>query len=166
MLKKIAIYYLVVVLSVCVLSSCQERKPITVSFYDISGAYSPDHTIKIMFSEEKDYENLYVDILLKSDKDTTLVIFPEFGENKVTLSLTAGKTVSLDEFMLFNLEEEQTESMVGYSDVLTTIIVINSSQNAKLTLQAIVGEKENNQFKQKYIVSQEYTLDVMAKGSN
>ena len=91
------------------------------------------------------------------------MLFKEFEHKKTTINIEAGKTISLDEYMLFNLENEQTDSMVGYGDVLTTTIVINSSENAKITLIAIVGEKENNEFKQKFVVSKKYDLDVVAK---
>ena len=165
MLKKITIC-VIGVICVLVCSACKQRAPITVSFYDISGALSSDHTIKIMFAEEKDYEELCVDILLKSNKDTMLIVFKEFGEEKVSINLKAGETVSLDEYMIFNLSKEQTESLVGYGDVLTTTIVINSSANAKLTFKAVVGEKENNQFKQKHSISKEFELNVMAKNQN
>lgn len=170
-MKKIVIYYLTVIMCVCVFSACQmrERAPLTVTFYDVSSAMSSDHTIKIQFAEEKDYEDYFVDILVKSDvKDIELTIFQEFSDknDKTTIKIdAANKYISLDEYKIFNLESEQTDSMVGYSDVLQTTIVINSSKDATLTLLAIVGEKDGENFNQIAKVSNEYVLKVKSINS-
>lgn len=147
------------------LTGCEipERKPITVTFIDVSGALSTDHTIKISFAEEKDYEDYYIDILVRADKNVELTIFQEFASNedKVGLNLIGGEYISLDEYKLFNVEEEQTDSMVGYSDALVTNLVINSNKDATLTFLAVVGEMNNGSFKQIAEVSEEYTLNVL-----
>ncbi len=158
-------FYLFLTLCLILAMGCDaiERKPLTVTFIDVSGALSTDHTIKISFAEEKDYEDYFVDILIKSDTDVELTIFQEFAseEDKVKLSLTAnGGYISLDEYKLFNLEEEQTDSMVGYGDALMTTLVINASNDAVVTLMAVVGEKDGGNFKQIGIVSNEYSLGV------
>ena len=165
-MKKIAIYYLTVIMCACVFSACQMRKraPLTITFYDVSSAMSTDHTIKIQFAEEKDYEDYYVDILLKSDtNDVELTIFKELSDknDKTTIKIdNANKYISLDEYKIFNLESEQTDSMVGYADVLQTTIVINASKDATLTLLAVVGEKDGENFNQIAKVSNEYVLKV------
>ena len=142
----------------------RERTPLTVTFIDVSGALSTDHTIKISFAEEKDYEDYYIDILVKCDTDDVeLTIFQEFASEEDKIKIILGKDggyVSLDEYKLFNMEEEQTDSMVGYVDALTTNLVVNSSKDATLTFLAVVGEKEQNNFKQIGAVSKEYTLNV------
>ena len=158
---------LVIVICACLvfIDGCEfpERKPLTVTFIDISGALSTDHTIKISFAEEKDYENYYVDILVKSDTNVELTLYQEFAtaEDKIKLNLTSnGEYISLDEYKLFNLEEEQTDSMVGYSDALVTNLVVNASNNATLTFLAVIGEKDNGNFKHIGEVSKEYILSV------
>ncbi len=50
--------------------------------------------------------------------------------------------------------------MVGYGDVLTTNLVVNSNKDATLTFLAIIGDKENDTFKKTGEVSNEYTLKV------
>ena len=125
---------------------------------------STDHTINIKFSEEKDYNNYYVDILVKSDTDDVeLTLFQEFASNedkiKINLSKQTGY-VSLDEYKLFKLEYEQTDSMVGYADVLATTLVVNSNKDAKLTFLAIIGEKQDGSFIKVGEVSKEYALEV------
>lgn len=168
-LRIISIYVLVVIL-VAMLTACDvvDRKPLTVTFIDVSGAMSADHTISIKFSEEKDYEDYYIDILVKTDtNDVTLTIFQEFAsdDDKVTLNLDVDDGyISLDEYKLFNLEQEQTDSMVGYGDVLSTTLVVNSSREATLTFLAVIGEKdEDDGFKKVGEVSKEYTLKVRKK---
>lgn len=141
-----------------------KRQPLTVTFIDVSGALSTDHTIKISFAEEKDYEDYYIDILVKSDKNVELTLFQEFAndQDKIKLNLTAnGEYVSLDEYKLFNVEEEQTDSMVGYSDALVTNLVVNSNKDATLTFLAIIGEKKNEKFNKIAEVSKEYSLKVL-----
>ena len=164
-MKKI---FLIIMLVFCVSCTigCQQnqRTPLTVTFIDVSGANSADHTIKISFAEEKDYEDYYVDILVKSSIETNLVIFQEFAKEEDKVSLSVGKEyISLDEHKVFNLEQEQTDSMVGYGDALQTTIVVNSSKDATLTFLAVIGEKQEGQFKQIGIVSKEYTLKFNQK---
>lgn len=140
------------------------RTPLSVTFSDVSGAMSTDHTVNIKFSEEKDYEKKYIDILVKSDTDgVELTLFQEFAsdDDKVKLKLNkATGYISLDEYKLFNMEKEQTDSMVGYGDVLSTNLVVNSNKEATLTFLAIIGDKQNGEFKRTATVSTEYTLKV------
>lgn len=143
-----------------------QRQPLTVTFIDVSGAMSADHTIKVSFADEKDYEEKFVDILVKADKDVELTLFQQFSKDneEVVLNLTKDMGyVSLDEYKLFNLEEVQTDSMVGYGDALETTLVVNSNKNATLTFLAILGEKEEGKFKKIGVVSKEYTLQVKEK---
>lgn len=167
-IKKITILSLIFACSLF-LCACQKptRIPLSVTFVDISGAMSTDHTISIKFSEEKDFEKKYVDILVKSNTDNVeLTIFQEFSQdsNKVTLSLNKSTGyVSLDEYKLFNLKNEQTDSMVGYGDALATTLVINSNKDATLTFLAIIGDKQDGKFKKTGEVSKEYTLNVKKK---
>ena len=164
-MKKICVC--LVICAFCIfMAGCEveKRKPITVTFIDVSGALSTDHTIKIAFAEEKDYENYFIDILVKSDTDLKLVLFQEFSskDDRVEVDLKAnGEYVSLAKYKLFNLEEEQTESMVGYKDALTTNLVVNSSKDANLTFLAVVGENKDGEFKQVGKVSKEYSLAVL-----
>lgn len=170
--KKIPILTIMLVgfcITFCACSS-QTRIPLTVTFVDVSGALSADHTISIKFSDEKDFEEKYIDILIKSDTDDVeLTLFQEFAsdEDKVTISLSKSTGyVSLDEYKLFNLEKEQTDSMVGYGDALATTIVVNSNKDASLTFLAIIGEKQDGEFKKIGEVSKEYTLKVKQKQNN
>lgn len=144
--------------------NAKERFPLTVTFVDVSSALSTDHTVSVKFAEEKDYEEYYIDILVKSDTDDlTLKIFKEFSlpEENVVLSLNKNSGyISLDEYKIFNLEEEQTDSMVGYVDALTTTFVVNANKDANITLLAVVGEKENDTFKTKAVISKEFVLEV------
>ena len=164
-MKKVCLY-LFLTLCLILIMGCEmgERKPLTVTFMDVSGALSTDHTIKISFAEEKDYEEYYVDILVRCDTDDVeLTLFQEFAKDEDKIKINIGTNsgfVSLDEYKIFNMEEEQTDSMVGYVDALTTNLVVNSSKDATLTLLAVVGEKENGKFKQVAEVSKEYTLNV------
>ena len=163
-MKKVC-FYLFLTLCLILSMGCDavNRKPLTVTFIDVSGALSTDHTVKISFAEEKDYEDYFVDILIKSDTDVELTIFKEFSrdEDKVKLSLKAnGGYVSLDEHKLFNLEEEQTDSMVGYGDALMTTLVINASKDANITMLAVIGENKGDGFSQIGAISKEYTLSV------
>lgn len=161
--------FIAIILSAMFFVGCDltDRQPLTVTFIDVSGAMSADHTISIKFSEEKDYEDYYVDILVKSDTDNvTLTMFQEFAkdDDKVNINLdNDGNFVSLDEYKLFNLENEQTDSMVGYGDVLSTTLVVNSNKDATLTFLAVIGEKNNGEFKQVREVSKKYTLRVREK---
>ena len=143
------------------------RVPYTVTFIDVSSALSTDHTISIKFSEEKDFEEKYVDILVKSDTDgVELTLFQEFAKDKQKIYLNLDKSsgyVSLDEYKLFNLQKEQTDSMVGYVDVLATTLVVNSNKDAKITFLAVIGEKDDTGFKRIGEVSKEYELNVKKK---
>ena len=138
-MKKLSLFMLIcaffMVFGGCDMSN---RKPLTVTFIDVSGALSSDHTIKISFAEEKDYEDYFIDILVKADREVELTFFQEYAsdEDKITLNV-GNKYVSLDEYKLFNLEEEQQDSMVGYADALVTNLVVNSSDDAVLTFLAI-----------------------------
>lgn len=159
------ILFCLILFSCILLCACENtRQPLSVTFVDVSGALSTDHTINIKFSEEKDFEKKYIDILVKSDTDgVVLTLFQEFAsdDDKVNISLNKSTDyVSLDEYKIFNLENEQTDSMVGYGDVLTTNLVINSNKDATLTFLAIIGDKENGEFKKTAEVSKEYTLNV------
>lgn len=164
-MKRICVY-LFIILCLILVMGCEmiRRNPLTVTFIDVSGALSTDHTIKISFAEEKDYADYYIDILVKCDTDDVeLTLFQEFARNQGKIKISIGKEsgyVSLDEYKLFNMEEEQTDSMVGYGDVLTTNLVVNSSKDATLTFLAVVGEKGENGFKRLNEVSREYTLNV------
>lgn len=161
--------FVVLIMSfVLFLTACSQvdRAPLTVTFIDISGAMSADHTISIKFAEEKFYEGKFVDILVKSDTDgVVLTLFQEFSseEDKVVINLEKSIYVSLDEYKLFKLENEQTDSMVGYGDALATNLVINSNKDATITFWAVVGDKENGNFKQTGLASNEYTLKVKKK---
>ena len=158
-----------VLFSVFVFSACENsiRTPLTVTFIDVSGAMSTDHTINIKFSEEKDYEKKYIDILVKSDTDDVeLTLFQEFASDDKKVKLKLNKEtgyVSLDEYKLFNMEKEQTDSMVGYGEALSTNLVVNSNKDATLTFLAIIGDKQNGEFKKTGEVSKEYTLNVKKK---
>lgn len=147
--------------------SVVERSPLSVTFVDVSGAMSADHTISIKFGDEDDYKDKYIDILVKSDDDNVeLTLFQEFASDDDKVVLTLSKSsgfVSLDEYKLFNMENEQTDSMVGYGDVLATNLVVNSNKETTLTFLAVIGDKENGVFKQSAIVSKEYTLKVRKK---
>lgn len=166
--KKIVILLICIGISIF-FSGCEsaERNPISVTFIDVSGAMSADHTITINFSEEKNYEKYYIDILVKSDTDgVELTLFQEFAkdEDKVKINLNKDTGyISLDEYKLFKLEKEQTDSMVGYGDVLTTTIVVNSNKEAELTFLGVIGEKQDGNFKKVGEVSKEYTLKVRQK---
>ena len=161
------------VILVCVLSvfliSCEKatRTPLTVTFIDVSGAMSADHTISIKFSEEKQYEDYYIDILVKTDTDdVTLTLFQEFSQDEDKVNIHLNKEdgyISLDEFKIFNLEKEQTDSMVGYADVLSTTLVVNSNKESTLTFLAIIGEKKDGKFEKVGEVSKEFTLKVRKK---
>ena len=157
------------IISLFLFSACEvvDRKPLTVTFIDVSGAMSADHTITIRFSEEKDYNDYYVDILVKSDTDDVeLTLFQEFAKDDEKIKLSLSKDddyISLDEYKLFNLEKEQTDSMVGYGDVLTTTLVINSNKEAVLTFLGVIGQKNENEFIKVAEVSKEYTLTVKKK---
>jgi len=168
MLKKV-INIFVLLITVLVFYGCEKqlRVPYTVTFIDVSSALSTDHTISIKFSEEKDFEEKYIDILIKSDTDDVeLVLFQEFAKEEDKIKLNLNKNlgfVSLDEYKLFNLEQQQTDSMVGYADVLSTTIVLNSNKDAKITMLAVLGDKEENKFKKIGEISKEYVLEVKKK---
>ncbi len=164
------IIFTLIIFSSMLLCACDNtRQPLTVTFVDVSSALSTDHTINIKFSDEKDFEGKYVDILVKSDTDgVVLTLFQEFSSDKDKVSINLDKTtgfVSLDEYKIFNLENEQTDSMVGYGNVLTTNLVINSNKDATLTFLAVVGDKENGEFKKTAEVSKKYTLNVKKKSN-
>ena len=162
--RYVALYYFLVIIAVLFIGcDIVKRQPLTVTFIDVSGAMSTDHTINIKFSEEKDYEQYYIDILVKSDTDVKLTLFQEFSkdEEKINLNITKDNGyVSLDEYKLFNLQKEQTDSMVGYADVLSTTLVVNSNKDATLTFLAIIGENKDGEFNKIGEVSKEYTLNV------
>ena len=170
--RNIVIKFFAVIL-ICAFSffliSCEKatRTPLTVTFIDVSGAMSEDHTIAIKFSEEKQYEDYYIDILVKTDTDdVTLTLFQEFAQDDDKVNIHLNKEdgyISLDEFKIFNLEKEQTDSMVGYGDVLAPTLVVNSNREATLTFLAIIGEKKDNKFEKVGEVSKEYTLKVRKK---
>ena len=166
-IKNIGIIILVCFCAIMFSACTSERTPLSVTFIDVSGAMSADHTISIKFSEEKDYKEKYVDILVKSDTDgVELTLFQEFASDDDKIKLKLDKStgyVSLDEYKLFNLENEQTDSMVGYGDVLATNLVVNSNKEATLTFLAILGEKVEGKFKKSAEISKEYTLQVRAK---
>ena len=161
--------YIAILMCIIIFGGCNalNRTPLTVTFTDISGALSTDHTIKITVGEEKDYENYYLDILVKADKLVNLTIFQEFSKDEQKQTISVGSEfVSLDEYKIFNMEEEQTDSMVGYADVLATTLVINSSADATLTFLAVVGENNNGSFNQIAKASKEYVLTVKAHTQN
>ena len=167
-IKKITVFFAIFALSI-LFCACEKptRTPLTVTFIDVSGAMSTDHTINIKFSDEKDFEKKYIDILVKSDTDgVVLTLFQEFAKDDEKIKIKLDKDtgyVSLDEYKLFNLEEEQTDSMVGYADALATTIVVNSNKDAALTFLAVVGDKEENSFKKTGEVGKKYTLNVKKK---
>lgn len=169
--KKICVFALILV-CICIFCGCSinERTPLSVTFVDVSGAMSADHTIAIKFGEEDNYKDKYIDILVKSDNDDVeLTLFQEFASDNDKITLTLNKStgfVSLDEYKLFNMEKEQTDSMVGYGEVLATNLVVNSNKEATLTFLAVVGDRENGEFKQTALVSKEYTLKVRKKAKN
>ena len=164
-MKKLLLFALLFIsLVICGGCDMSTREPLTVTFIDVSGAMSTDHTIKVSFADEKDYEEKYVDILVKADRDVELTLFQQFAKDndKIVLNITKDMGyVSLDEYKLFNLEEVQTDSMVGYGDALETTLVVNSNKDATLTFLAVLGEKEEGNFKQIREVSKEYTLNVL-----
>lgn len=168
-LKKICVLAFIFV-CISIFCGCSEGNPLSVTFVDISSAMSADHTISIKFGDEDDYKDKYIDILVKcEDDDVELTLFQEFASDndKVTLFLSKYTGfVSLDEYKLFNMEKEQTDSMVGYGDVLATNLVVNSNKETVLTFLAVVGDKENGDFKQTALVSKEYTLKVRKKVKN
>lgn len=159
------VYFLLFLICFCfIFSGCEltKRQPLTVTFIDISGAMSTDHTIKISFTEEKEYEEYYIDILVKANKNTQLTLYREFASKEEKITLNVGENyVSLDEYNLFNLKQEHNDSMVGYGNVLATNLVINSSENAKVTFIAVIGEKKDGNFNQIAAVSNEYNLQVL-----
>lgn len=166
--KKCTKFCVLALIFVCigVFCGCSEGNPLSVTFVDVSGAMSADHTISIKFGEEDAYKNKYIDILVKSEDDVELTLFQEFATDKDKVTLVLSKSVgfvSLDEYKLFNMEKEQTDSMVGYGDVLATNLVVNSNKETTLTFLAVVGDKENGEFKQTSLVSKEYTLKVRKK---
>lgn len=171
-IKNLKVFFMLFTIC-CLTFSCgcsTSRTPLSVTFIDISGAMSTDHTINIKFSEEDDYKDKYVDILVKSDTDgVELTLFKEFSSEdekiKLKLDISTG-FVSLDEYKLFNLEKEQTDSMVGYADVLATNLVVNSNKDATLTFLAVLGEKENGDFKTISEISKTYTLKVLKHTQN
>ena len=156
--------FMISVFAGLILSACDDlsRNPLTVTFIDVSGAMSTDHTIKIQFAEEDDYKDYYIDILVKSDTDDVkLTLFQEFAKDDDKVNLNVGSEyISLDEYKLFNMEKEQTDSMVGYGDVLSTTLVVNSNKDATLTFLGIIGEKKDGEFSKVGEVSREYTLNV------
>lgn len=169
-IKNIGIIILICFCTIMFSACTSERTPLSVTFIDVSGAMSTDHTINIKFSQEDDYKDKYVDILVKSDTDgVELTLFKEFSSDddkvKIKLDKITGY-VSLDEYKLFNLEKEQTDSMVGYGDVLATNLVVNSNKEATLTFLAILGEKENGEFKTISEISKTYTLKVLKHTQN
>ena len=166
MKKILGFVLLFMVLILCGGCNLPQRQPLTVTFIDVSGAMSTDHTIKVSFAEEKDYEEKFIDILVKADRDVELTLFQQFAKDndKIVLNITKDMGyVSLDEYKLFNLEEVQTDSMVGYGDALETTLVVNSNKDATLTFLAVLGEKEDGNFKQIREVSKEYVLQVKEK---
>lgn len=169
LLKKCEKFCVFSLIFVCIgiFCGCSDGNPLSVTFVDVSGAMSADHTISIKFGDEDDYKDKYIDILVKcEDNDVVLTLFQEFASDndKVTLFLSKSTGfVSLDEYKLFNMEKEQTDSMVGYGDVLATNLVVNSNKETTLTFLAVVGDKENGDFKQTALVSKEYTLKVRKK---
>ena len=173
MVKVIKNIGIIILIGFCTImfSACtSERTPLSVTFIDVSGAMSTDHTINIKFSQEDDYKDKYVDILVKSDTDgVELTLFKEFSSDDDKIKIKLDKItgyVSLDEYKLFNLEKEQTDSMVGYGDVLATNLVVNSNKEATLTFLAILGEKENGEFKTISEISKTYTLKVLKHTQN
>lgn len=162
----LTIYYITVFCVIMTGCGLQNRLPLTVTFVDISGALSADHTIQIKVGEEENFKDKYFDILIKSDTNVKLTIYKEFSasEDKINLSLNKNDGyVSLDEYKIFNLQKEQGDSMVGYGDVLTTNLVINSDKDASLTLIAKVGDKKDGKFEEIAQISKEYTLKVKKK---
>lgn len=166
MRKIFSLVLLFLVLIMCGGCELPQRKPLTVTFVDVSGAMSTDHTIKVSFAEEKDYKEKFIDILVKTDKDVQLTLFQQFAkdDDKIVLNITKDMGyISLDEYKLFNLEEVQTDSMVGYGDALETTLVVNSNKDATLIFLAVLGEKEDGSFKKVGVVSKEYILNVKEK---
>ena len=160
MRKRIIVFLLTCLL---ILSACDGQNALSVSFSDATSSGSTSKLIKVVYQEERDYEDKQTDILIKSGTDNfTFTITRELGES-YTLNLPSSQTY----YSLTKLIADRnlkTASFINYTDALSVSYILTSQGEGELTFLAIVGEDNNNEMlANSFEVSRPFSLQFEQK---
>lgn len=157
----------VVLLALLILTGCQ-RKPLSVTFYNITGAKSTDATVDIKFGEENDYKDSYVDILIKPSEDNlSLKVKKEYTDFS-DITLEKSDTWYSLTVLINRANGITTDGYEKYQEVSELIYIFNSSKDVSVNLKAINGAVEEATGGGYLLVnwkdiSKEFKLDIKAK---
>ena len=132
---------------------CQ-RTPVVATFQNATMAGSDANTVKIIFSDDKHYEDKVYDVWIKSDKDNS--VLKMHYENEQTFIVSVEQK---DYWYSLTSLEYESKNMAGKEDfesfkqALNKTLIIESEQESTLTFKVIVGDKIKNADETGYLIA-------------
>ena len=166
-MKKIK-FFTILIVSIFIFCGCEIKQDvmvnnaISVSIIDVSGAGRSEATVNVNYQQEKDYEDLYTDILIKCTNANQKVKLLEEPDVMLCIKFEeADNFYSLSKLMA-NAKILKTE-YENYKTALSKTYILKSEDNEyDITMVAVVGELDENTnslINLKY-VSKEVTVNV------
>lgn len=137
---------------------------VSVTMGDVTSPGSTDITLSVIYQTEKDYEEKYTDIMVKSNIDNLTIKIKHELEDFVSITLEH-KNVYYSLATLISNTKIQQPQFVKYTDALSKNYIINSNTDCKLTFKAVVGDvsEKGLLLLSKVDASKEFTLNVKKK---
>ena len=138
------------------------QNAISVTIVDTSGAGKNKTTVSVNYEAEKDYENLFTDILIKCTNGNQKVKLAEEPDVSLCIKFEeADKFYSLSK-LIANAKIVKTE-YENYKTALQKTYIFESEDNEyDITMVAVVGEldENTNSLKNTKLVSDQVTVNV------
>ena len=143
-------------------SDLQTQNAISVSIIDVSTSGRSEATVNVNYQEEKDYNHLYTDILIKCSNGDQKVKLAEEPDVLLCIKFEQADTYYSLSKLMANAKIVKTE-YENYKTALQKTYILSSEDNEyTITMIAVVGELEENTNSLKNIkyVSKEVEVQV------
>lgn len=139
-MAKIIINLFLTIFIIFSFAGCKDTEtPFNVSFKDGTLYGSENHTITVVYAEDKRLHEKFTDLFIKTNKEETKLLIGKELEEKFEIVLPE-KNVW---YSLTNLWKSNV-NLVTFARVQTTTYIINSSQNCTLKFKAVGGDYSYN----------------------
>lgn len=148
-----------------IFSACA-RETIVAFIKDGTSAGSDNYTINVSFVEDSEFDEKFIDVLVKSDTDDLTMTFKrEFDEDIILYIENKDEWYSLTNLINNANSNEAPENYMAFSEKNNMTLVMKSEQDAVIKLKVVCGDEMENTQEEHLLVNQvdvsnEFSLDL------
>ncbi len=161
--KKLSVLILLLCFFSTFFSSCV-GVPIVAFLKDATAAGSDQHTVNISFVEDKEFEEKFYDILIKSDKSNLEINYHNEFEDEITLNLgDEDLWHSLTTLECNAKQQIDCEDFTAYKERVNKTLIFNSEEKCQIFLKVVSGDKVPNASEKGFILVNQVDVSKVFK---